>query len=401
MKGKMLIAAVLAASVTMSACQKNEDSSTTLPSSRQVSEISDKDIIGNPDFTNPICDEIYKSLDTTDPWVTDISGVYRPLPEIDEDTAPIDVSSVNKFPMKKILLNQDMIFEFVANTSVDIGDEVTLYLFDRNPQYAWNKEDAFLMITCTKETLEDGTVIYKGTGKVEKEATPGIYTIVITHGDDVVDLMYDIFAEQEFTIIPIDMPEETKTDVTAYKPVIYLYPEKPSEIDVTIDLDGQIECTYPLYDPVEGWRVIADPDGVLHIDGKEYDYLFWDGMIDMDFDPMTNAICVRGCDTAKFLEEYLTAAGLNSSEIDDFISFWLPKMEKNEYNVISFPTAEYEEKAELNVSPAPDTVIRVYMVFEGSDKPVDIPSENQLVMPEDVTREGFTLVEWGGSQLDE
>ncbi|MBO7425613.1 MAG: hypothetical protein J6U23_08025 [Clostridiales bacterium] len=75
-------------------------------------------------------------------------------------------------------------------------------------------------------------------------------------------------------------------------------------------------------------------------------------------------------------------------------------MEKNEYNLISFPTEEYEEMAKLNISPAPDTMIRVYMVLAGVDEMIDVPSEQQLVYPENVTRDGFTVVEWGGSMVD-
>ncbi len=48
----------------------------------------------------------------------------------------------------------------------------------------------------------------------------------------------------------------------------------------------------------------------------------------------------------------------------------------------------------LTVSPAPDTQIRVFMTYYSSDTPVDIP-EQELPHHE---RNGFTLVEWGGSE---
>ncbi|MBP5492181.1 MAG: hypothetical protein J6Y08_04990 [Clostridiales bacterium] len=73
-------------------------------------------------------------------------------------------------------------------------------------------------------------------------------------------------------------------------------------------------------------------------------------------------------------------------------------MQNNPYNLISFPTKEYTEMAKLNVYPAPDTEIRVFMVFRGLTEAVDIPAENALPMPSGVVRRGFTVVEWGGTE---
>ena len=44
------------------------------------------------------------------------------------------------------------------------------------------------------------------------------------------------------------------------KPVIYLYPET-MEVTVKLNYNGEIICTYPIYN--EGWTVIAHPDGKL------------------------------------------------------------------------------------------------------------------------------------------
>ncbi|MCR5086940.1 MAG: hypothetical protein K6B39_06065 [Lachnospiraceae bacterium] len=70
-------------------------------------------------------------------------------------------------------------------------------------------------------------------------------------------------------------------------------------------------------------------------------------------------------------------------------------MEGNEYNVISFQTDAYTENAKLIIDPQPDTLIRVFMAWYGSGKPVEIP-EQSLAAPE---RTGFTVVEWGGSEI--
>ena len=62
--------------------------------------------------------------------------------------------------------------------------------------------------------------------------------------------------------------------------------------------------------------------------------------------------------------------------------------------MISFQTDNYTNGARLSVSPAPDSVIRVFMAWYGSNKPVNIKAQ-ELTAPE---RKGFTVVEWGGSE---
>ncbi|MBQ3103312.1 MAG: hypothetical protein IJC58_03400 [Oscillospiraceae bacterium] len=71
-------------------------------------------------------------------------------------------------------------------------------------------------------------------------------------------------------------------------------------------------------------------------------------------------------------------------------------MEENPYNLIAFQSERYTEGAVLTVDPAPDTTIRVFMVWKGLDAPVEIAPQ-ELTAPE---RVGFTLVEWGGSELE-
>jgi hypothetical protein len=50
----------------------------------------------------------------------------------------------------------------------------------------------------------------------------------------------------------------------------------------------------------------------------------------------------------------------------------------------------------LNVSPAPETVIRINMEFKALDAPIEVKTQ---VLPETPIRQGFTLVEWGGTIL--
>ena len=72
-------------------------------------------------------------------------------------------------------------------------------------------------------------------------------------------------------------------------------------------------------------------------------------------------------------------------------------MENNPYNLIHFSTTQYEEMAKLNITPNPETLIRVMMVFKPLDNPIKIKKQNLNSMSK--KRKGFTVVEWGGHPL--
>ena len=176
------------------------------------------------------------------------------------------------------------------------------------------------------------------------------------------------------------------------KPVIYLYPEEDTVASVSLEFDGEITCSYPAYGG-NGWQnFTASPDGTLTFpDGNRYYALSWEGRGGGSFD-MTEGFCVKGSDTAEFLADVLPRLGLSFREANEFIIYWLPVLEANAYNLISFPVEEYSEAVKLTVEPEPDTVIRVYMVYKPLEEPVEIAPQ-EIVTP---AREGVTVVEWGG-----
>lgn len=178
-----------------------------------------------------------------------------------------------------------------------------------------------------------------------------------------------------------------------YKPVIYLYPEKETDVSVKLDLNGHLTCTYPEYK--NGWKVTAYPDGTLRDkNGKTYNYLYWEGETEKELD-FSSGFCVKGEDTASFLDAALEKLGLNRREANEFIVFWLPLMQENKYNIISFQGTPYTDAARLEISPKPDTLIRVYMAYKPSDKYIEIPPQ-ELSAP---VRQGFTAIEWGGTVI--
>ena len=50
----------------------------------------------------------------------------------------------------------------------------------------------------------------------------------------------------------------------------------------------------------------------------------------------SDGFVVRGADAAEFLVEKLAILGLNARESEEFIIYWLPKLQGNEYNYIRY-----------------------------------------------------------------
>lgn len=178
------------------------------------------------------------------------------------------------------------------------------------------------------------------------------------------------------------------------KPVIYLYPQEDMDVQVQVDFaNGGFTCTYPAYD--QGWHVRAKPDGTLvnQADGREYSYLYWEGESSIAWD-MSQGFCVPRDETAAFLQDKLAVLGLTPREYNEFIVYWLPLLEENPYNLITFQQAAYTDNIHLQVTPEPDSLLRVYMVYQPLQAPIEVPAQPLSGF----VRQGFTVVEWGGGR---
>lgn len=178
------------------------------------------------------------------------------------------------------------------------------------------------------------------------------------------------------------------------KPVIYLYPTSEQKVDVKLEHSGKLTYTYPEYN--DGWSVTAKQDGTLTnlADNKEYSYLFWEGTYKHKWD-MSKGFVVKGSATETFLQDKLKYMGLTPREYNEFIVYWAPEMKKNNYNLITFAGEDYTDNAKLTITPKPDTILRVFMVYKPLNKPINI-EEQKL---EQFNRSGFTVVEWGGTEV--
>ena len=180
------------------------------------------------------------------------------------------------------------------------------------------------------------------------------------------------------------------------KPIIYLYPTEDTEVSVKLQKPDNLTCSYPKYK--NGWHVLAHPDGnLIDLDTNKNLYsLYYESNNDIEFKVENDGFVVKGKDTIKFLEEKLSILGLSEREAEEFIIYWLPKLEANKYNYIRFATLdEINANMPLDINPKPNTLIRILMTFKGLDSPIEV-QEQKLVSPK---RSGFVAVEWGGTEI--
>ena len=214
------------------------------------------------------------------------------------------------------------------------------------------------------------------------------------------EVYYAIKLDKKITNPKIDIESKALNKpncnpAVAYKPMIYLYPKEKTEVKIGLKNKNLLTTTYPKY--INSWEVIANPDGTL-IDkesGREYYGLYWEGRNYTEIN-MKKGFVVKGKDTIKFLEEKLNELGLTDREAEEFIVYWLPKLEKNTYNYIYFAqTDEVSEYMPIEITPEPDSIIRILMYYKPLNKKINVKTQKI----NKVYRKDFTLVEWGGTKI--
>ncbi len=187
------------------------------------------------------------------------------------------------------------------------------------------------------------------------------------------------------------------------KPVIYLYPTTKTKVNVSIEPKGELTFTYPKYK--ESWNITALPNGdLLDHNGRTYPYLFWEaqqkGIQYQNIkDGRIPGFGIKTDTVITFLENQLTQIGLNQKEKTDFITFWGPRIQQSSYALVQFILDEdyHNTIGSLDITPQPESIKRVFLIFTGLPKHYLPQTSQQHFTP--FERKGFTVVEWGGTQL--
>lgn len=177
------------------------------------------------------------------------------------------------------------------------------------------------------------------------------------------------------------------------KPAIYLYPEKDTTLSVGVVPHGKLTKTIPDYG--DGWNILAQKNGQILSSGNTYPYLYYEADLVDGYKPTTGWVISKD-DIESKLSGILKSVGLNPNETRDFLSYWVPRLSEKPYYFAGLVTgSEIDEKERLTISQEPDSSLRVRFIFEGLDAPISVvaPSTSSF------TRQGFVLVDWGGSLI--
>ncbi|KAF8215610.1 hypothetical protein K438DRAFT_1523318, partial [Mycena galopus ATCC 62051] len=188
------------------------------------------------------------------------------------------------------------------------------------------------------------------------------------------------------------------------KPVIYLYSPVEAEVSVALTLtrDWSFSAIYPVVPtklPPSGagerihWDVRTNLDGSLTElnTGLDVAYLYWEAHTNhaippsppvsptvnhitttASFSPLTSdlvpcdSVLVAVSEITPYLDKVLLGLGLHIEARTSFITYWLPSLLKYSHVALRFvPQAAYETAASLDITPVPDVVTRVFMLFKG------------------------------------
>lgn len=180
---------------------------------------------------------------------------------------------------------------------------------------------------------------------------------------------------------------------TIDKPILYLYPEKEEKVTVTFEHPENLLTTYPKYK--NNWTVTASSNGDLYAkNGKYYYALYWDEK-NTTTEDFKEGFYVTKENAIEFLETTLTQIGLTEREQNEFIMYWLPILEKNEQSIVNYTlTEERQNENKLIITPQPDSLLRIRINIKKVNQKVNIKEQKLPTF----TREGFTVVEWGGAK---
>jgi hypothetical protein len=177
--------------------------------------------------------------------------------------------------------------------------------------------------------------------------------------------------------------------IFVYKPNIYIYPQKSIQlgIKVSFPLGGAILESIPLYN--NGWQVNVDTNGVI---SNKYKFLFYESK-QPDLFQYKNGWCISKDNLRTFFMQNMKLYNFSEYEINDFLEYWLPRLNEYNYYMIYPQTNDIIDKIiKLDFSQNPDNINRLYYGFLG------LNNYSQINEPlvKNFKRDGFYIMEWGG-----
>jgi hypothetical protein len=266
--------------------------------------------------------------------------------------------------------------------------------------------------TAAPMPVNGGTILTADGSKQTVTDQNGSYQLLLDENDSL--LYFYLDGLTEIVVSGFDFKSQHKVTINFFpwfqygvnvvdKPVIYCYSQDAVNAEITFSCIGDLTLTYPKYNG--NWKVAVKDNSITdRKTGKTYPYLFWESQTqNLQFERSSEGLAgfVIHTDTAVgFLEKSLTLLGLTSTEQTDFITYWVPKLVQSEYVFIQFWIDDlYEENiSQMTITPTPDAMRRVFMVYAPLETTI-VPAPVRPQKLETFERKSFTVVEWGGSEL--
>jgi hypothetical protein len=183
------------------------------------------------------------------------------------------------------------------------------------------------------------------------------------------------------------------TCLTVLKPAIYIYPEEDSQFQVQLISKNGTRITKSIPEYNSSWDVFVEKSSRIE---KKYDYLFYESSIKV-IPEFSSGWCIPQENLKVELNDLLLKIGLNQNETNEFLDYWLNRLQEyNYYKIYPIFNEQLDYYMKLKITPPPDTIFRVKFFFQGSRKFEELPPP-QI---KNFVREGTTVVEWGGVLLN-
>ena len=163
------------------------------------------------------------------------------------------------------------------------------------------------------------------------------------------------------------------------------------------------------------WENFVINNNNIFLNGKQFSYLFWEGKLKIStFSKNETIYIVERNKVADALDYLLSLKGLDATERQNMITFWLSQLLEKKYCLFQFMNEkEYSKQAKLEIIPTPFKVIRIFMIFKTLDTWTETFQKKVLCkdwkskevrMKEFVDmnplKNKFHVIEWGGANLN-
>lgn len=183
--------------------------------------------------------------------------------------------------------------------------------------------------------------------------------------------------------------DECDNDNMVYKPNIYIYPNEKIDLSLKIyfPIGGEIVTSIPEYG--KGWEIKVDTNGLIN---NTYSYLFYEST-QPDVWQRQYGWIIKTDELESFFRKNMNDYGFKNNEIDDFIEYWIPRLNDYPYYTIYPQTKNLINSViTLDFSKQPDNLLRLFYVVKGNNQ-----IQDKLIEPTiaNFERTGYFVTEWG------